>query len=85
MKAGGKTTEFYFNAGIALVGLLASTGLISPTLSDTLTDVSPDLQAVINQILDLGIRGVGLITSLFAGKNYTASRVAIKRIGAIKK
>jgi hypothetical protein len=78
-KPGLKTTEFYFNAVIALAGIAASAGIISPEFLVNLETASPEMQEIINNLIHGATRLVGLVVTLFAGKNYTASRVAAKR------
>ena len=68
MKPGIKTTEFWIATGVAVLGVLVATGIITPDQTDALPDA----------ITRLG----GMVASVAASFGYSLSRGNAKKGGS---
>ena len=82
MKLGVKSTEFYGSAAATLFGSIATTGLLSPELTCTLTDTVekiPEIVQIIDSLFDGVIRLGGLILGVVSQVKYSTGRANTKK------
>jgi hypothetical protein len=76
MKPGLKSTEFWVNVGVQVVGLLLALGVVTPDQSEVVKQALSDSgQLVSNVVSQVG----GIIAMLASAFNYTGKRTELKK------
>ncbi len=82
VKPGWKTTEFWVNLGIQLLGIAVITGLYDPKVG---AEVTSQLGPMVTGVVDIGKDASAFIAMAISGFGYSKSRAVAKANGSVVK